>query len=119
MVGRTRLILGAYFYAHIPLLLGIVAIAAGVKKAIGHPLDHMHLGPAIALSAGVTLYLAGDTMYRRVLGMPPRPLRVLVAALALPAILLGLWSALAQLAAFTALLIAALAAEHGTARRPG
>ncbi|MFC4589393.1 low temperature requirement protein A [Sphaerisporangium corydalis] len=112
VVRRTRLILGAYFYAHIPLLLGIVGVAAGVKKALGHPLDHMHLAPAIALALGVTLYLAGDTLYRRVLGLTARPLRLAVAVLAPVTIVLGLWAAVAQLAALVVLFAAALAAEH-------
>ncbi|MFD1931981.1 MULTISPECIES: low temperature requirement protein A [Nonomuraea] len=112
VVRRTRLILGAYFYAHIPMLLGIVAVAAGVKEALGHPLDHMHPGPAIALSAGITLYLVGDMMYRRVLGMPSRPLRRTAAVLAPVTILLGLWTALSQLAVLVALLVTALAVEH-------
>ncbi|MET8160828.1 low temperature requirement protein A [Sphaerisporangium sp. NPDC005289] len=116
-VRRTRLILGAYFYAHIPMLLGIVGVAAGVKNAIGHPLDHLHAGPAIALAAGVTLYLAGDTMYRRVLALPARPLRTVAAAVAPLTIPLGLWSSIAQLATLVLLLSCALAAEHTAASR--
>ncbi|MFC6079961.1 low temperature requirement protein A [Sphaerisporangium aureirubrum] len=110
VVRRTQLILGAYFYGHIPMLLGIVAVAAGVKKALGHPLDHMHAGPALALSAGVTLYLLGDLLYRRVLGLPRRPLRTAAGVLALAAVPVGLLgSALAQLAVLTVLLVATLA----------
>ncbi|MFC7385828.1 low temperature requirement protein A [Sphaerisporangium rhizosphaerae] len=116
-VRRTRLILGAYFYAHIPMLLGIVGVAAGVKNAIGHPLDHLHAGPAIALAAGVTLYLAGDTMYRRVLALPARPLRTVAAAVAPLTIPLGLWSSIAQLTALVVMLSCALAAEHTAASR--
>ncbi|MGW4636994.1 low temperature requirement protein A [Sphaerisporangium sp. NPDC004334] len=116
-VRRTRLILGAYFYAHIPMLLGIVGVAAGVKNAIGHPLDHLHAGPAIALAAGVTLYLAGDTMYRRVLALPARPLRTVAAAVAPLTIPLGLWSSIAQLTALVVMLCCALAAEHTAASR--
>ncbi|GII79871.1 low temperature requirement protein A [Sphaerisporangium rufum] len=116
-VRRTRLILGAFFYAHIPLLLGIVGVAAGVKKALGHPLEALHAGPAVALAAGVTLYLAGDVLYRKVLGLPGHRTRPVAAALAPVTIVAGLWSALAQLAALTALLVAVLAAEHR--RRPG
>ncbi|MFC4532027.1 low temperature requirement protein A [Sphaerisporangium dianthi] len=117
-VRRTRLILGAYFYAHIPMLLGIVGVAAGVKNAIGHPLDHLHAGPAIALAAGVTLYLGGDAMYRLVLGLPARRLRSVAAAVAPVTILLGLWSSLAQLAALVVLLSSALTAEHTHPARP-
>ncbi|WP_214412473.1 low temperature requirement protein A [Sphaerisporangium fuscum] len=114
---RTKLILGAYFYAHIPMLLGIVAVAAGVKKAIGHPYDHMHIGPAVALAIGITMYLAGDHAYRRVLALPPRPFRLVAAALAPVTILFGLWSSLAQLATLVVLLVTALTTEH-TRTRP-
>nr|BFE81923.1 hypothetical protein GCM10020093_045240 [Planobispora longispora] len=31
-VRRTRLVLGAYFYAHIPMMLGVVAVAAGSRR---------------------------------------------------------------------------------------
>ncbi len=33
---RTALALSAFFYGNIPLLLGLVAMAAGVGQAIGH-----------------------------------------------------------------------------------
>ncbi|MDH2428233.1 low temperature requirement protein A [Sphaerisporangium sp. TRM90804] len=118
-VRRTRMILGAYFYAHMPMLLGVVAVAAGVKKALGHPIDPLYAGPAIALSAGVVLYLAGDAMYRRVLLLPARPVRLAAAGLAAAATPLGLWSALAQLAALAALLVAVMVTEHTTSRTPG
>ena len=34
---RPKLALAAYFYAYIPMLLGIAATAAGLRHAIGHP----------------------------------------------------------------------------------
>ena len=64
---RPRLVLAAYFYAYIPMLLGIVAIAAGLKTAIGHPGATLTAGPAVALAGGVTLFLAGDVLFRWVL----------------------------------------------------
>lgn len=118
-VRRTRLILGGYFYAHIPLLLGVVAMAAGIKKAIGHPADPLKLGPAVALSAGVALFLLGNLLFRRVLGLPGAPMRLAAAVLVLAAIPIGRWSALAQLAVLAVVLIAALALERPRAAEPG
>ena len=66
---RPRLVLAAYFYAYIPMLLGIVATAAGLRNAIGHPGATLTAGPALALAGGVTLFLAGDVAFRRVLGI--------------------------------------------------
>jgi low temperature requirement protein LtrA len=82
---RPRLALSAYFYAYIPMLLGIVAMAAGLKTAIGHPGAALTAGPAIALAAGVTLFLAGDVMFRRVLRIGTPWHRAAAAATALAA----------------------------------
>ncbi|MCT9931102.1 low temperature requirement protein A [Planotetraspora sp. A-T 1434] len=110
VVRRTRLILGAYFYAHVPMLLGIVATAAGIKKAIGH--DHLGLGPAVAMAAGVALFLIGDVWFRRVLGLGQGPLRLIAALAAAASFPLGMWWSAAQLAALVALLVAVLSLER-------
>lgn len=78
--GRPWLVLAAYFYAYIPMLLGIAATAAGLKNAIGHPGSTLSAGPAVALAGGVTLFLAGDVAFRHVLkiarpGTAPWPRR--------------------------------------------
>jgi low temperature requirement protein LtrA len=112
VVRRTQLILGGYFYAHNPVLLGIVAMAAGVKKVIGHA--HLDLAPAITLAVGVSLVLIGEVCFRRALGLPSARPRLWTAALALAAFPLGLWSASLHLAALVALLIVMLAFERGT-----
>ncbi|GAA5060358.1 low temperature requirement protein LtrA [Thermocatellispora tengchongensis] len=108
---RTRLILGAYFYAHIPMLLGVIAVAAGIKKLIGHPLSGMKPAAAVVLAAGVALFLAGDHWYRRLLAIPQGGQRALVAVAALATIPLGLWSGIVQIAVLVALLVAMLALE--------
>ncbi|MEV0967726.1 low temperature requirement protein A [Microtetraspora glauca] len=115
-VTRTRLILAAYFYAHVPMLLGVVAAAAGVKKAVEHPFDPMKPGPAVALAMGVALFLVGHRWYRGALGLAQAPARMAGTAAALITIPVGLWSATAQLGALLVLLVALLAAEHR--RRP-
>jgi low temperature requirement protein LtrA len=82
---RPRLVLVAYFYAYIPILLGIVAIAAGLKTAIGHPGTTLTAGPAVALAGGVTLFLAGDVLFRWVLKTGIPWYRATAAAVALAA----------------------------------
>ncbi|MFI6507941.1 low temperature requirement protein A [Streptosporangium sp. NPDC050855] len=111
-VRRTRLILGAYFYAHIPMLLGVVAVSAGVKKAIGHPTDPLKLSAALALAVGFALFVAGGAWFRRVLGMSGNGPRVWGALVALVTVAPGLWSALAQLTALTALAIVVIVVER-------
>jgi low temperature requirement protein LtrA len=109
---RPQLALNAYFYAYIPMLLGIIAAAAGLKRAIGHPGAALPAGPALALAGGVTLYLAGDVMFRRALRIGPPWYRAAAAVGALVAwpvaIAVG---AAAGIAALTAVVAAALAVE--------
>nr|WP_062332141.1 low temperature requirement protein A [Herbidospora sakaeratensis] len=115
-VTRTRMILGAYFYGHIPILLGVVAVSGGIKKVIGHPLDPLKPSAAIMLGLGVALYLAGDFWFRRVLTLRQTPIRSLAAAAALATAAAGLWSATAQLALLVLVLVTMLAAEHRASR---
>ena len=75
---RTALALSAYFYGNIPLLLGLVAMAAGILRAVlavgqrgaGPGLD-ARVGQAALLAAGAALFLAGDVIIRRQLGTGP------------------------------------------------
>jgi low temperature requirement protein LtrA len=81
---RSQLAVRAYIFAHIPLLLGIVAAAAGIHGAIAHPGDPAPLPSAIALAGGVALFLVGIAEVRRCLGIgsPLSRLAAAVAALA-------------------------------------
>jgi low temperature requirement protein LtrA len=98
---------------HLPILLGIVTAAAGVKKAIGHPFDHLHSGQALALAGGVAIFMAGDALFRRTLAIGTGATRVAIGVAALATIPLGLEvSAGAQIAALSVLLTATLAAER-------
>jgi low temperature requirement protein LtrA len=113
--ARARLALLAYFFAHIPILLGVVVTAAGIEYAIAHVSDHVDLAHASALAGGVALYLGGDALFRRILRIGTPRLRALAALLALATIPIGLGSvALAQLAALVALVVATLVAEART-----
>lgn len=80
---RWRLAMNAYYYAFLPMLLGIAYLAAGVKKTLGHLTEQLHTGPALALSGGVALFLAGDVAFRTVLRLFPVRFRAATAPLAL------------------------------------
>jgi low temperature requirement protein LtrA len=116
---RPRLALSAYFYAYIPMLLGIVAAAAGLKTAVGHPGAALATGSALALAGGVTLFLAGDVAFRHVLRISPLGYRAAAALAALAAWPVAVaTSAAAGIVLLTGVVAAALAAE-GRATRPG
>jgi low temperature requirement protein LtrA len=66
---RPALALNAYFYSYIPLLLGILTLAAGIKRVIGEPGSAAPYPACLALGGGVALYLAGDIAFRRSLGI--------------------------------------------------
>jgi low temperature requirement protein LtrA len=114
---RPRLVLAAYFYAYIPMLLGIVAIAAGLKTAIGHPGATLTAGPAVALAGGVTLFLTGDVLFRWVLrtGIPWYRAAAAVAALAAWPVATAV-DAAAGIALLTAMTAAALVMEQATVK---
>jgi low temperature requirement protein LtrA len=109
---RPQLALSAYFYAYIPMLLGIVAAAAGLKHAIGHPGAALPAGPALALAGGVTLFLTGDVLFRRALRIGSPWFRVTAAGAALTAwpVVIAVGAA-AGIALLTAVVAAALATE--------
>jgi len=114
--ARPGLALAAYFYAHIPMLLGVVVMATGVKLAIGHA-GRPHPAAAIALGCGAALFLAGHAWFRRALRIGPVRLRLACAVFALATAALGATiSVEAQFAVLIAGIAAMLAAEH---YRPG
>jgi low temperature requirement protein LtrA len=110
---RPALALRAFGYWHLLLLLGVIALAAGLKKVVAHPFDALHPEEAVALAGGVTLFLVGDVLFRRSLDIGRGYGRGVGAALALAAIPLGVAaSALAQLVALVALVAGTLLAER-------
>jgi low temperature requirement protein LtrA len=112
---RARLALIGFGYWHYGLLLGVVAVAAGLKKAIGHPYDDLGGWAGLELALGVALFTACTVGFRATLGLGISRERLLAAAAALATIPLGVgWSALAQLLALTAIMIAALVVEGRT-----
>ena len=90
---RALLAIRAYFYAHIPMLLGLVVAAAGLHEAVAHPGTPMSLGGAVALGGGVAMFLIGDAEFRRVLHVGPARSRLAPSTAALATVPLGLVAA--------------------------
>jgi low temperature requirement protein LtrA len=119
--GRAALAIHAYLYAHIPMLLGVLCIAVGIKNILAHPGDALATAPAVALGGGVALYMAGDVAFRRVLGIGRGTTRAVVGLAALATIPLGAMSAMLQLVTLVLLFLAAFGVEAApaSAARPG
>jgi low temperature requirement protein LtrA len=100
------------------MLLGKVAMAAGVLLTIGHAAQPHPVGQAIALSGGVALFLAGDAWFRATLGIGSPWIRLATAVFVLAAAALGATVAVeAQLAVLLAALVLMLAGERYAAWR--
>jgi low temperature requirement protein LtrA len=54
----------SYSYLHLLMVAGIVLVALGMKKTIGHFDDHLDTVEAFALLGGVAIYLLGLTAFR-------------------------------------------------------
>jgi low temperature requirement protein LtrA len=61
---RNELARDSYSYIHFLLVAGIILLALGLKKAIGHPTDALDDVPAFALVGGVAVYLLGLVAFR-------------------------------------------------------
>jgi low temperature requirement protein LtrA len=109
---RPRLALIAFGYWHYGLLLGVVAIAAGMKKAVGDPYDPLVGWIGIELGVGVALFVVCTVGFRTTLGLGVSRARLVSAVAALATIPLGTeWSAAAQLGALMLIVAAALLVE--------
>ena len=111
-VRRTRMVLFGFFYAHVPILLGVIVLSAGVKKAVAHVGDPLSLGGQLALAGGVALFMLGSAAFRSILGLPGAMTRAVTAVLVLLTIPLGQFAAALQLLVIVVLLVGALAMEE-------
>jgi low temperature requirement protein LtrA len=121
---RAQLALWGFGYWHYGLILGVVGVAAGLKKAIGDPYDPLDAWIALELAAGAALFIACDAGFRRTLGVARSALRLVAAAASLLTIPVGTeLSAAAQVGALAAIMAAALVAEASRrasrSERPG
>ena len=117
---RSLLAISSYGYAHLAILLGIVAIAAAVEEIAHHPGDVLSLGLAWSLAGGGAVLLAGLAAFRLWLAIGPWTWRLLAALLAPGTVWLGTTvSAVVQLAALAAIFLVLIAAElRGRATSP-
>ena len=83
---RPRLALTAFGYWHYGLLLGIVAVAAGLKKAVGDPYEPLDTWIAAEFAAGTALFIVSEVGFRRTLGLGRSGVRLVAAGLALATI---------------------------------
>lgn len=112
-VQRSRLALAAFFYAHIPMLLGLILIAAAVKKTIVHPYEPLAVAPSVALAGGVALYLGGIAWFHGILKIGPQRFHFGAALLAVTAIPVGHFgTAVAEVVLLGVLIGAALVSDH-------
>ena len=117
---RPRIAILGFGYWHYGLLLGVIALAAGLKKAVGAPYDPLDGWIAGELAAGVALFLACDVGFRRTLGIPAGGARLAAAAAAVATIPLGTeLAAVAQVAALAAMVAAGLLVESVATRQKG
>jgi low temperature requirement protein LtrA len=79
---RVRLARDSYTYMHLPMVVGIIVFAIGVKRTLEGVGEHLHAVPATALCGGVALYfLAMSGFRRRNMGRWNRPRLVACAIL--------------------------------------
>jgi low temperature requirement protein LtrA len=108
---RGRMAILGYWYAHLVMICGVVLVAAGVRQAIAS--GGAGYGAAWLLSGGSAAYLAGDVLFRRVLGLQPLAWRGAGSLIALCFGLLGAaQGALAELVALAVFVGGLLAAER-------
>jgi hypothetical protein len=113
---RTRLA-SVYGYQHAFLRVGVILVAAGLKRSTAHPLEGLGDLVAIELAAGTALFVGVDAVFLRVLGIGSRPARAAGVFAALATIPLGITiSAAVQVAALAVIVTAAVAADRE--RRP-
>jgi len=116
---RFQLAINGYFFAYIPILLGVITTAAGIELSIGDLLERLDIGPALLLAGGVAIYLAGNLAFRRVMRIRPVGYRAGSAVAALGTVLLGIYvSAAVQLVSLVMIVVATIAAEAKYGRNP-
>jgi low temperature requirement protein LtrA len=103
---RPWLAVQAFGYIFLPILGGIVVVAAGMKLAVVAYDEPAALSTALFLSIGVAAYALGLVLFRWLLRSGPLTIRTTIAVLVLPTALIGIAiTPLAQLAAIVAILV--------------
>jgi len=107
---RARLARDSYSYLHLPMVVGIIFVALGIKQTLAHVGDPLEAIPAVALCGGVALYLLGHNAFRlREVGSVSVP-RLVVTVLCCALIPVAVWIPSLITLAILAGLLCALAA---------
>jgi low temperature requirement protein LtrA len=61
---RNEIARDSFSYLHFPMVAGIVLLALGLKKTLGHVEDPLELVPAVATLGGTALYLLAHVAFR-------------------------------------------------------
>jgi low temperature requirement protein LtrA len=110
---RAWAALTSFGYWHLPMLLGIVLVAAAERVAFTDPFARLSWGLAAMLASGVAVFLAGDVLFRRELGIGRGTIRAAAALLAVASLPLGAAvNPTLQIGVLVSLLVAAIAAER-------
>ncbi len=112
---RPALALAAYFYAYIPMLLGVVALASGLEQAVEDTGRTLPAGPCWALGCGVALFLAGSAAFRHALRIGARRYRLAAAAVSVAASAVGVTLSVAAEIALLAIIVAVTLVLEGRA----
>jgi low temperature requirement protein LtrA len=115
--GRPWLALAAFGYVFLPILIGIVLVATGMKLAVVGYNQAATVATAVFLAGGVAAYAIGLALFRRLLHSGPIGVRLLIAVLALPTTLLGVTIApVAQISTLVVILIGGALLDARTQR---
>ena len=63
-LDQVQIARDSYSYLHLPMIAGIVLIALGIKKTVGHVDEPLEIVPAAALFGGIALYYLGHVGFR-------------------------------------------------------
>jgi len=119
---RNELARDSFSYLHFPMVAGIVLVAVGMKKTLGHVEDPLKFVPTVALLGGTALYLLAHVAFRlrNIHTLNSRRLGVAIALLALSPLAYELkLPALGTVAILAAALVGLIAYEthrYGEAR---
>ena len=115
--------IGAFFYAFVVMLLGLVILAAGLALTIAAVDIRTSMETAALLGGGAALYVAGDVLFRLKLGSSRfvsvfAAIPLLVATAPLGSGVSGMAQLLAMIAVFVAVLSLEKRARAGTFSAP-
>ena len=112
-IPRAGAALRGFGYWHIPMLLGIVTIAAAERRGFSHPFASLEWRVAALLGGGVAIFLVGNALFRHELAIGRGLTEAIAAIAALATMPLGaLVSPVAQTAALVVVLLASFRSKQ-------